>query len=255
MKRTVLKRIAALLLTLLCLTVCFALPTAAAEEERVYDAVGMLDESEARLLATHMEALSAEYGVEFYMATFLAEDRFDDLYGDHYCAQVKDIRREDSVLLVVTYEMRSRSYYYNVYTYGDATYAINQKEINYILDSYDVYANLKSGYIYTGSVAFFDLSAVAYAGRLGVSWGIIIAVSAIISLIIAVAVRAAVVAAYKKKKATVDYPLDRYAKLELTHEENHFVTEHTTRSYSPRSSGGGGSGSRHGGGSGHRGGR
>jgi hypothetical protein len=52
----------------------------------------------------------------------------------------------------------------------------------------------------------------------------------------------------------VGYPLDRYAKLELTHESDSYVTEHTTRTYSPRSSGSGG-GSRHGGGGGHRGGR
>ena len=61
--------------------------------------------------------------------------------------------------------------------------------------------------------------------------------------------------AYRKKKATVDYPLDRYARLELTHESDSFVREYTNRTYSPRSSGGGGGGSRHGGGGGHRGGR
>ena len=67
-----------------------------------------------------------------------------------------------------------------------------------------------------------------------------------IATVISLIIRAGIVAAYKKKHATVDYPLDRYAKLELTREEDHYVTEHTTRVYSPRSSSGGGS--RHGGG-------
>ena len=66
--------------------------------------------------------------------------------------------------------------------------------------------------------------------------------------------RAGVVAAYKHKKASVDYPLDRYATLELTKEKDSFVRQYTTRTYSPRSSSSGG-GSRHGGGGGHRGGR
>ncbi|MBQ3507765.1 MAG: hypothetical protein IJA91_04370, partial [Clostridia bacterium] len=113
---------------------------------------------------------------------------------------------------------------------------------------------LKSGYIYTGAAAFFEWSAVAYAGRLGASWGVIIAVSAAIALVIGLIACAGVVAAYKKKNASVDYPLGRYAKLELTHEKDSFVREYTTRTYSPRSSGGG-SGGRHGGGGGHRGGR
>ena len=63
--------------------------------------------------------------------------------------------------------------------------------------------------------------------------------------------------AYKMKKKSVDYPLDRYAKLDLTHQSDRFVREYVTRTYSPRSSGGGGGGGggRHGGGGGHRGGR
>ena len=76
-----------------------------------------------------------------------------------------------------------------------------------------------------------------------------------ISIGIAFAVRGAVIAVYRKKKASVDYPLDRYARLELTHESDAFVREYTTRTYSPRSSGSSGGGSRHGGGGGHRGGR
>jgi uncharacterized membrane protein len=64
-----------------------------------------------------------------------------------------------------------------------------------------------------------------------------------------------VVASYKKRRATVDYPLDRYAKLSLTKESDAFVREYTTRTRVSSSSSGGGGGSRHGGGGGHRGGR
>lgn len=253
MKHTVLKKSAALLLTLLCMVAVLVFP-AAAEETRVYDPSGMLTEAEAASLAARMDELSSEYGVEFYFATYVAENRYDDFYGDDYCTRVQNIKGTDAVLLVVTYEEFNRTYYYNMYTYGDANYDINQKEVNYILDDSDVYYNLKGGEIYDGAKAFFELSATAFQGRLGAPWILVILVSAVIALIIGLAVCAGVVASYKKKRASVDYPLEHFAKLELTREKDSFVREYTTRTYVPRSSSGGG-GSRHGGGGGHRGGR
>ena len=250
------KRVAAMGLALLCLALCAVLPLSAAESGgRVYDPAGMLTSSEAANLEARMDGLSEEYGVELYFATYVAEDRYDDFYGDDYCTRVQNLRGTNAVLLVVTYEEFNRTYYYNMYTYGDANYDISQKEVDYILDAGDVYGNLKYGEIYEGADAFFTWSAKAYGGRVGVSWGVIIVFSAVISLVIAFIVRAGVVASYRKKRASVDYPLDRYAKLELTHESDSFVREYTTRTYSPRSSSGGGSGGRHGGGGGHRGGR
>lgn len=253
MKYAVLKKSAVLLLTLLCLVAVLAFP-AAAKETRVYDPSSMLTESEAASLAARMDELSSEYGVEFYFATYVAENRYDDFYGDDYCTRVQNLKGTDAVLLVVTYEKFNRTYYYNMYTYGDANYDINQKEVNYILDDYDVYYNLKGGEIHDGAKAFFELSATAFEGRLGAPWILVILVSAVIALIIGLAVCAGVVASYKKKRASVDYPLEHFAKLELTKEKDSFVREYTTRTYVPRSSGGGG-GSRHGGGGGHRGGR
>ena len=256
MKLTVMKKTAALLLAVLCLSVCFVLSVSAeAEAGRVYDPEGMLNPTEQAALATLLEELFAEAGVELYMATYVADDRYDDFYGDDYCTRVKNLRSTDAVLLVVTYEKRNRTYYYNMYTYGEANYAISQKEVNYILDTSDLCNNLKSGYVYEGSVAFFEMSATAFTGRVGAPWAVVIVISAVISLIIALAVRAGIVASYKKKKASVDYPLDRFAKLDLTHESDRFVREYTTRTYSPRSSSSSGGGGRHGGGGGHRGGR
>ena len=256
MKPTVMKKTAALLLAVLCLSVCFVLSVSAeAEAGRVYDPEGMLNPTEQAALATLLEELSAEAGVELYMATYVADDRYDDFYGDDYCTRVKNLRSTDAVLLVVTYEKRNRTYYYNMYTYGEANYAISQKEVNYILDTSDVCNNLKAGYVYKGSVAFFEMSATAFTGRVGAPWAVVIVISAVIALLIALAVRAGIVASYKKKKASVDYPLDRFAKLDLTHESDRFVREYTTRTYSPRSSSSSGGGGRHGGGGGHRGGR
>lgn len=255
MKTSVLKKSIALALILLCLAVCFTLPLYAAESERVYDPAKMLNATESAQMAALLDRLSAEHGVELYLATYLADGPYDDFYGDDYCHRVKNIMNTDAILLVVTYERLNDTYYYDMYTYGEANRAVNGKEVNYILDDYDVYDNLKGGRVYDGCEAFFTLSAQAYTGRVGMAWGVIIFLSAGISVGIAFAVRGAVIAVYRKKKATVDYPLDRYAKLDLTHESDSFVREYTNRTYSPRSSSSGGGGSRHGGGGGHRGGR
>ena len=256
-KLTVTRRILALLLTLLCLSALLCLPTAAAYTPRVYDPDGLLSASETDNLTERLNDLSAEHGVELYLATYVADNRFDDFYGDDYCVSVKDLRGEDAVLLVVTLELSNRTFYYNMYTYGEANYAISQKEVDYILDSRGVYNNLKSGYLADGAASFFDQSAKAFTGRVGVSWSLLIIISAFIALLISLAVCAGVVSAYKRKRAAVDYPLDRYAKLDLTHQSDRFVREYVTRTYSPRSNGGGGGGGggRHGGGGGHRGGR
>ena len=263
MKTTVLKKGMTLALLLLCLAVCLTLPLSAAETDRVYDPSDMLNATETAELTALLNRLSTEHGVEMYLATYHAKSYGDKYIGDDYCDTVRDLNGKDAVLLVVTYDpldpFESYDYFYNMYTYGKADSAISpkisQKEVNYILDDSDVYGNLKNGYICEGCEAFFPLSAQAFTGRVGVAWSVIILVSAAISAVIALVVRGSVVAAYRRKKASVDYPLDRFAKLELTHESDAYVREYTTRSCSPRSSGGGGGGSRHGGGGGHRGGR
>jgi uncharacterized membrane protein YgcG len=244
----------AALLALATLCVILCLPAAAEGGVRVYDPSGMLTAEETSALAQRMETLSAESGVELYLATYVADTRLDDFYGDDYCRDIRNLWEEDAVLLIVTYERLNGMYYYNMYTYGEADRAIRQKEVDYILDNGDVYYNLKSGQVAEGAEAFFTWSVTAYEGRLGASWTTVITVSALISVVIALIVCAGVVASYKKRRATVDYPLDRYAKLSLTKESDAFVREYTTRTRVSSSSSGGG-GSRHGGGGGHRGGR
>lgn len=249
------RAIAAVLLAVLALSVLCVLPLSASDGgSRVYDPADLITAAEETALQAKMAALSDTADVELYLATYKAQNRFDDYIGDEYCRDIRDLWGEDAVLLIVTYDASDRMYYYDMYTYGEANYAINQKEVNYILDKREVYNNIKGGYVAEGVEAFFEWSAKAYEGRVGASWALIISVSAIIALVIGLVVRAGVVASYRRKKASVDYPLDRYAKLELTREKDSFVNEFVTRTYSPRNNGGGG-GSRHGGGGGHRGGR
>ena len=246
----------AYLLAVVALTALLCLPVAAGDVGRVYDPADLLTGGEESSLEAQLNDLSDTYDVELYLATYTAKAYYDDFIGDEYCSEIRNLRGMDAVLLIITYDLSDGRYYYDMYTYGRANSAISQKEVDYILDHGDVYPNIKGGNLSAGAEAFFDLSARAFEGRVGVSWGIIIAVSALIAIVIALAVCGGVIAAYKMKKKSVDYPLDRYAKLELSKNEDRFVREYTTRTYSPKSSGGGGGGgSRHGGGGGHRGGR
>jgi hypothetical protein len=64
-----------------------------------------------------------------------------------------------------------------------------------------------------------------------------------------------VYASYKAKKKSVDYPLDQFAKLELTSQDDVFVGSFVTKRVIQSSGGGGGGGSSRGGGGGHAGGR
>ena len=147
-------------------------------------------------------------------------------------------------------------YYYDMYTYGDASEKINAKEVEYILDHESVYNAIKSGKVADGACAFLALSAQGYLGRVGVSYWIISIVSLVIALLIGAFACGSVYAHYKQKNKSVDYPLDRFAKLQLTREKDHFNgTFVTKRVISSDNGTNGGRGSFHGGGSGHRGGR
>lgn len=248
------------MLILLVLTL-LALPTAAASDyvptsHRVYDPAGLFDPAEQATLAEHLNTLSDTSGAQLYLATYRASGWSDDFIGDEYCATVRRLDRENAVLLIITFDTRDGLYYYDMYTYGRADSAISSKEVDYILDRDEVYDNLKGGRLLDGATAFFDLSVKAYEGRVGVSYAVIIPVAAVLGVLIGVLVAWGVASSYSRRHPTVDYPLDRYARLELTAESDTFAGKAITRTYVPRSNGGGGGGgSRHGGGGGHRGGR
>ncbi len=254
-KPRLLARLALMLVVLCLLTSMAVLPTLAEETaSRVYDPAELLASDEEVGLATRLEALSAQYGVELYLATYHGTGYYDRFVGDNYCATVRNLRNTDAVLLVVTYDGSDSTYYYDMYTYGRANRVITQVEVDYILDTDDVYYNIKRARLVSGIESFFDLSAQAYDGRVGVSYAIIIPVCAGISIVIGLIVAWGVISSYSKRNPSVDYPLDRFAALNLTAESDAFMTKHVTRTYVPRNSGSRGGGGR-GGGGGHRGGR
>ena len=255
---TVLKtRILLLLLSILLMASVLSLPSAATAapypEKVIYDRANMLSEEEETEIAAYIQDAWTQADCAFYLATHRTFHG-DSMYtGEEFLQDVNLSQNKNLILLVITLE--DGTYYYDLYCFGKAWNKIPQKEADRILDHEDVYHNLKTGRVTEGCEAFFRLSVQAYNGRLGVSYGVIALISLVIALVIGLISCAGVKAAYAMKHRSVDYPLDRFAKLKLTEHSDVFTGSFVTKRVIQSSSSGGGGGSSHGGGGGHRGGR
>ena len=249
------RRIFLTAILVLCLLLGAMLPAGAETypAETVFDRASLLDAAAEQSITSAAQAARERTGCAFLVATHRRSYHSDEYWGEdfleHYTQYTEDT---DLVLLIITLE--GRTYYYDLYTYGDAYSKIRGTEVDYILDDDAVYDNIKSGNLEAGVLAFLSLSEQAYGGRLGASYLVIGTVCAIISCVIALIACICVVNAYRMKNRSVDYPLDQFAKLELTDKEDHFAGVFITKRRIASSSGGRGGMSR-GGGGGHRGGR
>ena len=248
-----------LLLSLLLAALLFPLSVqaAGAVEGRVIDRMGYFKAEERKELDALLADMATRTGCSVYITTHKqargwGEEESDPYWGEDFLEDLGRDLREDVILLVITYT--PDEWYYDLYLYGAADKRINSTEVDYILDDDGVYDNLKSGHLAAGCRAFLAKTEVAYAGRLGVAYWKIAIVAGIIAILIGVASCFGVWNHYKMKRKSVDYPLDRFAKLDLTKEEDEFKGSFITTRVINTSSGGRGGGS-HGGGRGHAGGR
>ena len=225
-------------------------------EKVVFDSADLMDAGEEQSLQTvlHQAWESADCG--FYFATYELSDVLNaggrEYLGELFLSQLGFSENTDLVILTVY--RNGLSYYYDFFTFGDAEDRISQKEVDYLLDLDAVYDNIKGGRLAEGAGALFELAPQAYEGRVGVSYLIIGTVALGIALVIGLVSCVCVYASYKKKNKSVDYPLDRFAKLELTAQNDVFVGSFVTKRVIQSGNGGGRSGGG-GGGGGHRGGR
>ncbi len=220
---------------------------------KVIDKDDQLTDSEEQSVNEALAKASQEAGIPICAYVFTGSYS-EEYWGDDFLAEYGLDSQSPLVLLVVTvtyYEI-----FYNIYTYGDAYLKINEKEIGYILDDSTVYLNIKEGDIAVGLCEYAALSAEAYAGRLGVSWALILIIALIVGAVAGRLTVKGIAAGYKKKNPSQSYPLDRFAKLELTRENDREIGKFvTTTIISSGGHGGRGGGGRTGGGGGHRGGR
>ncbi len=217
-------------------------------EQRIYDMAGLFNADEIAKINSLCLSKTEKSGAGYFVATT------DGYYnGEHFLYDFGYSSNDDIILLVITKE--GSTVYYDMYTYGNAWDKISDNEVDAILDSDDVYDNLKGWNLEEGTLAFINYSERAYSGWFG--FGRVVIWSLIIALVIAAICAGSVVAQYKMKTRPTNYPLEHYTKLSLKESDDIFIGKNVTRVVISSSSGGsrGGGGGGRGGGGGHRGGR
>lgn len=244
-------------LLILCATL-LALPVSAKEDraKAIFDRADFLDDSAEKELQALAEEMSERTGCSFYVATHEMKTSYDEYWGEDFLQDQGLSQGSNIILLVVTLDRGT--YYYDLYTYGNAYRRISDLDEDTILDSPDVYTGIKNGRLKEGASAFLRVSAEVYEKAVKRFTILLFVVSLGIAVAIGIGSCASIYRSYTAKTRSVDYPLEQFAKMELTHKEDVFVGSFvTTRVIRTNngSSGGGFSGSGHGGGGGHRGGR
>lgn len=239
----------------LLLLIALALPLSAqTADQRVFDGASLLSAAEERRIADAIASAEGQSSCAFYFATYTeaaVRASGDRSYLGERFLKANGLSDRDDIVILTVYR-DGYTYYYNMFYYGDAPSRISDKEVNYILDHRTVYDNIKGGNLCDGAAGFFALSAKAYEGRVGVSYVVIGVISLIIGASIGGGACFGVWKSYKRKRRPIEYPLDRYAKMELTAHSDQFTGSFVTRRVIQSSNGGRSGG---GGGSGHAGGR
>ena len=243
-----------MLLTLLCLAFCISLFSCSPKIENdhtVYDVADLMsDADEARINDAGKSATNAR----FLVFTHNGKDG-SRLFGEDVLREMMLSEDDDIVVFVITLGIGDSfpygdEYFLNIYTYGNTYDRISDSEIDDIL--YGNKADLKAGRLAEALVGCIGSADEA----INIPFLIIIAVSAVIGIIAGLITVFAVVSKYKMRAQPTNYPLDRFARMELTHKDDDFITSRiaVTRIQRSSYSGGGRSGRGYGGGSGHRGG-
>lgn len=244
------KLTAILLLLILCLALM--LPASAstyAEDTLLLDRIDLFSEQEEADIVSRIVHFIEKRNCHMMILT-------DTIVynNDYMITDVLDtLRSEDLVILTIS--LSHGTYYYNLFTYGNAYQQLSDSDVDAILDADKVYNNIKGGNVYDGVLAFIDMTEArmgAFSFKAEMLPGTLI-----LALIVALICCGTVVARYKMKAKPTNYPLDRFTRLELTEQNDIFTGSFVTkRRISSSSSSGGRSGGGGGGRSGgHRGGR
>jgi len=239
MKKFVLKRIVALSICIVLVVFSVGLLGASATSGgQVIDNAGLFDSLELQTISNSISTVSE---TEIYIVT-----TNDYIFGD---SELKALINSDN-FVALTINMNTR--HYDIYTYGQAYNNITDKEITRLENA--VEDKLANGDYSEAVISFIEKADKAYNGNLGPDMLFILAVSAIIAFAAALISCIIVISKYKMKMRPTNYPLDKYARMQLRDRQDIFTGNIvTTRTIQTNTSSGGGK-SGGGGGGGHRGG-
>lgn len=232
----------------------FAIITPAADERQyIYDDSGKLTQQQFNELSQKAKQISEKNGALFIAAV---NDGYIQ-YGDKFCSVNGISTLQDVVLLIIT--LQNGNINYDIYTYGDAYSKISDREIDRILDARGV-SNIKEGDFYGGISAYLTKSSKAYGGLLWAEPKVPVICGIVVGAIAMLIISLSIVASYKKKMRSTNYPLERYTTINIKESNDIFLGRTVTKVRINSGSSGGGGGGRSsgggvGGGGGHRGGR
>ncbi|MBR2459759.1 MAG: TPM domain-containing protein [Clostridia bacterium] len=225
---------------LLCiLFLLFPIPfsaDAATVDGVVYDRIDLFTDAEIEQInqqsITHFGQIS---DCRIYIVTASSTGYTDKKFMAEY-----DVS-ENAIILII-YDNDARNY--NMYTYGSADRRISDAEIDPLLDDVAVYDNIKSGKYAEGAAAFIRLGAECYLESDldepdTPDYPMIILIGLVGGVAVAVLVGVLIVLSYTRKSRSAMYPLDKYARLELTHRSENFMGSFVTKRVIQSSSSGG----------------
>ena len=181
--------------------------SALSDDTRIYDKAGII-EDEVRIEAA-LSDFEAECGIPIRLVTTVGENSYD-------LAELGFVYGENLIVLEINFYNYTNTYYYYLDTFGDAYDKISDSEVDRILDADAVYDNIKGGRFADGVEAFAKLTSKAYLGKLQEPMWNTILVSLIIASVIGAVTVASVIYTYKRKLKAPIYPLERYARLNLS---------------------------------------
>ncbi len=228
------KKLFATLAVTVLLIALFVLPISA-DSPRVIDGAGMFTDSELSELNTAIAEAEEKSGVMFFVVT-------EEYHYENKSAAMSicNASSSDDVCILV---IESDLHYY-FYTNGLADKRISDGEADDILDDSGVYGNIKSGRVFEGAMRFLEMT----PNTIEIPYTTIIIVGIVIGAIAAGITVGVVISKYKMKLRPTNYPLDQFAKLDLTHNEDHFIGKHVSVVVTSSGSSGGRSGGGHSGG-------
>ena len=214
---------------------CLAI-SAFASSYGLYDKLDALSTQDEEKIENALREASEKTNISFYVGVGYYTDRISQFVSENMLY--------DNNMVVLLIEKDFGEYYYQMHTKGTAIDKITINEENKLLDSSEVFDNIKSGNLVDGICSFAKKSAHAYNTRNYtpfIVFSLIVAFGGVGIFLIIIVVR------YKTKIRGSTYPLDKFTTLELTGQSDNFVTKNLVRIRIRTSSSSGG-GSRSGGG-------
>lgn len=236
----------ALIVTILTVS---ALPTLA-HSATVYDDAGFLTSEEIGYLSEVCDCYTD--GIEFFVVTSASQ-----MTSSQVKRRLSIDADRDAVVLVI--DKQNDTYFYEMFTYNRADEMFSDADVDEILDHPSVYDSIKSGELALGIKCFLSLSQTRVTRAVEADRAkearepLMIVITALaVALLAGGGAVLGVFLYYRRKQHGESYPLDRYAKLDLTECHDRFVGSYVTRVRVQSSNGGGGRGGASGGSRGRR---